>query len=96
MIIHRYKDGSQGYEYQIGDRVIVLKVIGGGWFNYGPIHSQHCYVMEREPFNRNEPCKFTDIHKIKYSENWGYASCFPWMLEPHEETLAHATVHRVE
>lgn len=83
MIIHRYSDGSEGYEYEIGDRVTVERTIHGGWLDIGPTLSDHCTVKRIEGSGRH-----TAIIEVSYSPFWGPASCFPWMLKPHAETLA--------
>ena len=87
MIIHRYQDGSEGFEYTIGDRVLVENTIPGGWFNFGPTHAECCTVENIKGESRH-----TCIYEIRYSPEWGTASCYPWMLRPHPETLATATV----
>ena len=44
MIIHQYEDGSEGHQYEIGDRVIVERTIHGGWFDVGPTKAETCTV----------------------------------------------------
>lgn len=88
MIIYRYYDDSEGYEYEVGDRVIVHRTIHDGWFDYGPTHSDNCIITKIE----NSQIKNFQSAKlyIRYSIEWGPASCFPWMIEPHETTMARA------
>jgi hypothetical protein len=88
MIIHRYSDGSERYEYEVGDRVIVERTIGGGWFDIGPTNSNACVVKRIERGGG----RHTAIHEIHYSPDWGTASCYSRMLKPHVETLAAARV----
>lgn len=86
-----YNDGSQGYEYEVGDHVIVESTIQGGWFDYGPTHSNMCIVERRVPFRRGDkPCRFTDTLEIRYSKDWGPADCKPRHVKPHADTLAKA------
>jgi Pyruvate/2-oxoacid:ferredoxin oxidoreductase delta subunit len=91
--IHVYHDGSYGYQYEIGDRVIVKRTIHGAWFDYGPTHSECCTVKRihdkaDRPGNK-DGWRIAQI-EVHYSNEWGCANCFPWMLEPHEETLTKA------
>lgn len=86
MIIRRYSDGSEGYEYEINDRVIVQRTIHGGWFDYGPTHSNECVVREV----RGKP--LVQRLGIQYSPEWGLASCFPWMVWPEIETYKNAKI----
>lgn len=90
MIVHRYHDGSEGHEYQIGDVVKVLRTIHGGWFDYGPTRAERCVVERIEHFN-SKSWQTADLY-IRYSDEWGTAFCFPWMVEPTPETRAAATV----
>ncbi len=84
MIIHCYKDGSEGLEYEIGDKVIVEKTIHGGWFDFGPTHSECCVVQAVE--TRSTETWHTAILAIKYSDEWGPDICYPWGIRPHPET----------
>jgi hypothetical protein len=83
MITHRYADGSEGYEYEIGDRVVVDRTIYGGSFNIGPAGAEFCTVetIDKGPW-------LTATLGVRYSDERGPASCYPWMLRPHAETLA--------
>lgn len=91
MIIHKHKDGSEGYQYEIGDRVIVERTIHGGWFDVGPKSAERCTVQK---ISKDGSWRIA-THEIRYSQEWGTASCFPWMLRPHIETLAAAAVRYV-
>ena len=95
MKIHVYYDGSEGYQYEIGDRVIVERTIQGGWFDGGPTRSECCTVKriwdaEHYPTKCPKTTWMTAKHEIHYSDDWGWADCFPWMLKPHPDTLAKA------
>ncbi|WP_273455021.1 hypothetical protein [Nevskia ramosa] len=90
MIIHNYPDGSEGYQYQIGDRVIVNRTIHGGWFSFGSTHAEKCVVTKIDP---RDSWRIAQID-VRYSDDWGPASCFPWMLTPHAETLKAARATR--
>lgn len=90
MIIHRYDDGSEGYEYAIGDRVVVERTIHGGWFGIGPTSAERCTVEKI-----GDGSWRIAIHEIRYSPEWGTASCFRWMFKPHAETTASAIVQMV-
>jgi hypothetical protein len=89
MIIHRHDDGSEGYEYEVQDRVIVTRTIQGGWFNIGPTTSEACTVEAIDGDSWR-----TAMHKVRYSSEWGPAECFPWHLTPAPEVLASATIVR--
>lgn len=91
MIIHRHSDGSEGYQYQTGDRVIVKRTINGGWFDCGPTHSEDCAVAKIDP---RANWRIAELG-IWYSNEWGLARCFPWMVEPHPETLTVAKIIEV-
>ncbi len=86
MIIHTYADGSRAYQYEIGDRVIVQRTIHGGWFDHGPTASERCVVIA---VDAKSSWRIAEI-SVRYSEAWGPAKCFPWMVAPHTETLAAA------
>lgn len=90
MIIHRWHDGSERYEYEVGDRVIVERTIHGGWFDYGPTRSQNC-VVEAVKFFKTRSWMLADLY-IRYSPEWGPAHCYPWMVKPHPDTLLGAPV----
>lgn len=93
MIIHRHHDGSEGYEYEVCDRVYVDRTIHGGWFDYGPTRSNLCIVVERKQFPRGSaPCRSTDDYEVRYSKEWGPASVYSWMLRPHYDALLLAKV----
>lgn len=87
MLIHAHSDGSEGYEYEIGDRVIVKRTIGGGWFDFGPTRSERCVV---ERFEDERPHWRIRLMEVRYSPDWGPARCFPWMVKPHPETIEKA------
>lgn len=93
MKIHAYPDGSEGYQYEVGDRVIVKRTIHGGWFDLGPTHSECCTI--RKIWDREYSWRIAKI-EVHYSNEWGNAECFPWMLEPHQETLEKAKRITVE
>lgn len=88
MIVHRWPDGSEAYEYEVGDRVIVESTIHGGWFDYGPSRSEHCTVS-RTSFFKTQSWRLADL-EISYSPEWGPARCYPWMVKPHPDALAAA------
>ncbi|TPL42582.1 MULTISPECIES: hypothetical protein [unclassified Mesorhizobium] len=90
MIIHRWSDGSEGYEYEVGDRVVVERTIHGGWFNYGPTRSEHCTVCRVSHF-KTRSWMLADLG-IRYSPNWGPASCYPWMIKPHPDAFVNARI----
>jgi hypothetical protein len=89
MIIHRHEDGSEGYQYEVKDRVIVTRTIQGGWFNVGPTGSETCTVEAIASGSWR-----TAMLKIRFSSEWGPAECFRWHLTPAPEVLASATVVR--
>ena len=88
MIRHIYPDGSEGHEYQIGDKVIVHKTIHGGWFDIGPVGAEFCIVDRIEKRGTWR----TNVLEVSYSPDWGRTSVMPWHASPHPETLATATV----
>ncbi|MGZ8855863.1 MAG: hypothetical protein ACXW07_08020 [Nitrososphaeraceae archaeon] len=91
MIIHKYGDGSEGYQYEIGDRVIVERTIHGGWFDIAPVNSDKCIVHK---ISGKYGCRVDEID-IKFADDWGTVSCFPWMLKPHTDTVAKASIIKV-
>lgn len=99
MIIHRYPDGSEGFEYEPGDRVIVgrplKRTIQGGWFDYGPTRAERCIVKRRHSRSNRPTSWHIDTLDIHYSDEWGYAECSPWGVEPHPETYEKASVVQV-
>lgn len=101
MKIHVYADGSEGVQYEPNDRVIVKRTIDGGWFDTGPINAERCTVKriwDAENFPHRDSLKNITwrIAKIEvhYSDEWGFAECYPWMIEPHPEALA--TAERIQ
>lgn len=86
-----YSDGSEGRKYQVGDRVIVHRTVHGRWFDYGPTHADVCIVrkIDKERTNPKDTIAFMEIW---YSNDWGYAYCSPWGIEPHPDTIEAATV----
>ena len=88
MIIHQHQDGSRGFQYEVGDRVLVKRTINGGWFDFGPTHSELCTIARIE-----DPTKWRiSLLEVHFSPEWGFARCFPWHLEPHPDTTAAAKV----
>jgi hypothetical protein len=94
MIIHQFSDGSQGYEYEVGDRVIVEKTIHGGWFDTGVVGNPNCRVARIPYLNRaHEQTKNAWIAatlEIHFSNDWGLVDCKVWGVKPHAEALASA------
>ena len=84
----KHCDGPFMLSLEVGDRVIVERTIGGGWFDIGPTNSNASVVKRIE----RGGCRHTAIHEIRYSPDWGTASCYSRMLKPHAETLAAARV----
>lgn len=83
MIIHTHGDGSQGFEYQLGDTVKINRTIPGGWFS-------HCAgktgTITRIRWHKNNPANWRTAElDVRHSPDWGPASCFPWMVEPAED-----------
>lgn len=83
MIVHVHADGSEGFEYQPGDRVRVTRTIPGGWFDVCPVGSDACCVV------KVGGRRFDDVD-VKWSDDWGSVACKPWHLIPHAQTLAQA------
>jgi hypothetical protein len=92
VIIHRHDDGSEGFEYELGDRVIVNRTIHGGWFDYGPTRAEYCTVKRRNSRSNRSSHWRTDSLEIHYSDEWGWATCSPWGIDPHPETYDKASV----
>lgn len=91
MIIHRYIDGSEGYEYQPGDHVQIKDVIAcGNWFKRAIGRTGPVTLVE--PFNRAYPSWVTSIINVRDLPDWGPSRCFPWMVRPTPETHASAIV----
>ena len=86
MIIHEHDDGSFGYQYEVGDLVIVDRTIHGGWFDIGPTTSKRCIVHKIE---KNTEWRVARL-EIRWADDWGCVDCYRWHLRPHEETLAAA------
>lgn len=88
MIIHRREDGSEGYQYEVGDKVEVSRTIQGGWFDIGPTSAEFCTIRR---LNHKDPWRIQKV-ELHYSDEWGWAHCFPWMLSPTAQTLSAAKV----
>lgn len=87
MIIHRHEDGSEGYQYEVGDKVKVSRTIQGGWFDIGPTNAEFCTVKR---LDKRDSWRIQKI-EVHHSDEWGWSDCFPWMLSPTAETLSAAT-----
>lgn len=88
MIIHRHHDGSEGYQYEVGDRVIVDRTVPGGWFDLGPKSSDKCIV---DKVDKKDSWRIAML-EIRFSPIWGTVSCLPWGIRPHADALSAATV----
>lgn len=91
MIIHKYRDGSEGYEYEKGDRVIVKDTMHTIVFAKAAMTAEKCVVEKIEKLSDSPKSWITATYEIRYSPDWGTVSCRPWQLEPHAETMAAAT-----
>jgi hypothetical protein len=91
MIIHKYDDGGEGYQYEVGDRVIVTSPIHDSCFTHAAMETEKCVV---EKIQKSEHW-ITAIYEIRWSKDWGLIWCHKWGLKPHSETMAMATVFNV-
>jgi len=99
MITHRYHDGTEGYEYELGDVVTIKDAIGGdGAFSSFFLRGvgKDGPVVRLEPYNRRNPSRHTMMLHVKDSPEWGPSQCYPWMVEPTAETRAKATIRIVQ
>lgn len=98
MIVHRYDDGSEGYQPEIGDEVVINDTIH---------HTTIGRISLDQARDRGEQLVGkvarisrtgssggwrTSVVDVKYDPEWGPAPCFPWMLEPTPETRNTATI----
>jgi hypothetical protein len=88
MIIHVHQDGSEGYEYEPNDAVIVEKTLCGGWFDSITVGRTDNVVATIE-ISRNGSWR-TAVLRIKNDPNWGTVGCMPWMVKPAEDTYRNA------
>lgn len=81
MIIHRHADGSEGREYQVGDEVVINKIISSDkWLRRVIGKTGTVSALDTRDHWR--------IRRIdvRHSPEWGSTSCLPWMLEPTANT----------
>jgi hypothetical protein len=74
MITHKYHDGSEGYQYQVGDKVKIKDTISDVFRDA----RGRTGVIERVYDGPWSIAKFD----VRFSPRWGCAECFAWMLEP--------------
>lgn len=83
MIVHRHSDGSEGYQYEVGDRVVVERTIGGGWFDHGPTRAEFCTVKYIE-----KNCHWRVAHmQVHHTEGWGLVDVARWDCRPHPSMM---------
>lgn len=91
MIIHRHGDGSEGYQYELGDEVRIHGVIESGeWFQrvIGRIGK---VVGLDGP--RRDPRKWrVDALYVRENPDLGPSHCKPWHVEPTAATLIKASM----
>jgi hypothetical protein len=85
MIVHRHSDDSEGYEYEIGDVVVIFGTVGGGWSNHSVGSTGR---VERLT---NGHWRIAPLY-VRHSTEWGPSYCMPWQIRPTDETRATATV----
>lgn len=91
MIVHVHHDGSEGYEYEIGDVVEITGVIGSSkWLKraigrVGPI-------VELEGKKRGTRKWRIDPLYVRDLPDWGPSHCMPWQVKPTPETYASASI----
>ena len=93
MIIHRFHDGSEGFEYQPGDRVRIRDTITKIFDEAARESTEAVIVGYAYP-------KETNWHisplRVRWSPDWGPALCAPWQLAPTTATYNNATLEYVE
>ena len=90
MIVRKYRDGSEGHEYEVGDVVRIKDVVGSrGAFGafFGRAIGSSAPVVRIEPGHPS----IALLH-VRDSEEWGPSRCFAWMVEPTAETRVTRTV----
>lgn len=86
MIIHRHSDGSEGYEYRVGDVVEITGVVPASeWFKraigrIGPI-----VEIGRGDWR-------IAFLRVRDVSDFGPAHCAPWQVKPTAETVLAASV----
>ena len=74
MITHKYHDGSEGYQYQVGDKVKINDTISDVFRDA----RGQTGTIERVYDGSWHIAKFD----VKYSLHHGCAECFAWMIKP--------------
>jgi hypothetical protein len=87
MIVHRHGDGSEGYQYEVGDEVVIKDIIArNNWL--------------RRVIGRTAKITRVDLYRaswrtakldVRDSPEWGPVECFPWMLVPTDASRCAAT-----
>jgi hypothetical protein len=92
MIIHRYKDGSEGYEYEIGDEVEITGVIPWGeFFQWAIGRTGQIVKLAKGPNGGGREWQIDSLY-VRHSPNWGPSHCMPWRVKPTETTYNAASV----
>lgn len=91
MIIHRHGDGSEGYQYELGDEVRIRGVIASGeWFKR--VIGRIGQVVDFDGPTRKPREWRTDALHVRENPDFGPSLCKPWHIEPTAATLARASV----
>jgi hypothetical protein len=88
MIVHVHSDGSKGYQYEVGDPVVINDCIAwGAWLRrcVGKTGQVSRIYADGGSWR-------TSKMDVRYSPEWGPTECFPWQVEPTEKTPVSATV----
>lgn len=96
MIRHVYSDGSEGYEYELGDLVEITGTVHGGWFNHsvgktGPVVKLGRWFGRTRSGERSRSWCVDPLY-VRHSSDWGPSHCMPWQVKPTPETYAGAAV----
>jgi hypothetical protein len=91
MIIHRYEDSSEGYEYEIGDEVKITGVIPRSEFFQCAIGRTGQIVELAKGPNGGREWRIDSLY-VRDSPNWGPSHCMPWQVKPTETTYNAASV----
>lgn len=86
MIIHRHQNGSEAYEFELGDIVEITGVVPSGeWFKRVIGRTGSIVEIGREHW------RIAFLH-VRHDPDWGPSHCAHWQVKPTPETYAAAEV----
>ena len=88
MIVHVHCDGSMGFQYELGDEVVIQDPCPSGpWFNRVIGHAGKIVRFNQDRYDRSWRTRFL---YVQHDPDWGPSKCAPWGVAPTIDTYAKA------